>query len=178
MNLGQWQSESLPPWHGVSIPLQPILPTIRRVPCHVADIVMLRTSRGSPRIVVGGLLAVVCLETLTGVVYPMPIPCHFEHSYAVEVYPSWVLYRVKSMFLESPHVSRATVCSVKEGGNFTKSKSVIMALTSRPAQVSWIFWWLNVFVCRKVFPRPRMYILIKRVLFYTQCWMLWTTRLH
>ena len=44
---------------------------------------------------------------------------------------SWVLYRVKSMVLELPRVSRATVRSLREGGNFTYSKSFIMALNSR-----------------------------------------------
>ena len=29
---------------------------------------------------------VVCLDTLTWVVYPVSVPCHLNHSYAVEVY--------------------------------------------------------------------------------------------
>ena len=78
-----------------------------------------------------GLFAVVCLETLTWVVYPMPIPCQLDHSYVVEVYTTWVLYHVKSMVLESTRVSCATARSLREGGNFTDSKSFIMVLHSR-----------------------------------------------
>ena len=77
----------------------------------------------------GGALAAVCLETLTWAVYHVPIPCQLDHSYAVEVYTLWVLYRVKSMVLDLACVSRATACSLRDGGNFTKS--FIVALHSR-----------------------------------------------
>ena len=55
---------------------------------------------------------------------------HLDHSYAVEVYNSWVLCRVKSTLLASAHVACATARSLREGGNFT-TKSFIMALHSR-----------------------------------------------
>ena len=64
-----------------------------------------------------------CLETLTWVVYQVPIPCHLDHSYAVEVYTSWVLCRVKSTLRASAHVACATARSLRKGG--------IMALHSR-----------------------------------------------
>ena len=32
----QWELERLPPWHGVSVPLQPTFPLMRSVPRHVA----------------------------------------------------------------------------------------------------------------------------------------------
>ena len=32
----RWDLECLSPWHGVSIPLQPLLPVLKSVPCHVA----------------------------------------------------------------------------------------------------------------------------------------------
>ena len=60
----------------------------------------------------------------------MPILCQLDHSYAVEVYTWWVLYRVKSMILDSPRVSCATACTLRDGGNFTDSRSFIMALSS------------------------------------------------
>ena len=44
-----------------------------------------------------GAFGVICVDTLTWEVYPVPIPCQLDYSYAVEVYTSWVLYRVKSM---------------------------------------------------------------------------------
>ena len=72
-----------------------------------------------------------CLETLTWVVYPVPTPCHLDHSYAVEMYTSWVLCRVKNTLLASAHVACATARSLRDSGNFTNSKSFIMALHSR-----------------------------------------------
>ena len=78
-----------------------------------------------------GAFAFVCLETLTCVVHPVPIPCHLDHSYEVEVYTSWVLCRVNSALLTSAHAACATACNLREGGNFTDSKSFIMALRSR-----------------------------------------------
>ena len=47
----------------------------------------------------GGAFAVVCLDILTWVVYPVSVPCHLHHSYAVEVYISWVLCRVGTLYL-------------------------------------------------------------------------------
>ena len=124
----QWHLEGLSPWHGVPIPLLPIFPRIRLVRRHlgfVTDSSCFLLHR------CGGLFAVVCLETLTWVVYPMPIPCQLDHSYAVEVYTSWVLYRVKSMVLEWARVSCATAHSLRERGNFTSCKLFIMALHCR-----------------------------------------------
>ena len=72
-----------------------------------------------------------CLESLTWTVYPVPIPCHLGHSYAVDVYTSWVLFHVKSGNWDSPRISCAIVRSLREGGYFTDSKSFIMALRSR-----------------------------------------------
>ena len=73
----------------------------------------------------------VCLETLTWAVHRVLIPCQLDYSSAVEVYTSWVLYSVKSMILALASVSCAIARSLKEGGNFTDSKSFIMALHSR-----------------------------------------------
>ena len=124
----QWELERLPPWRGVSVPLQPTFPVLRCVPRHVAFV-----TDGScfPSHCCGGAFAVVCLETLTWVVYPVTIPCHLDHSYAVEVYTSWVLCRVKSTLLTLAHVACATAGSLGEGGNFTDTKSFIMALHNR-----------------------------------------------
>ena len=44
--------ERLSPWHGVSIPLQPVLPFLKSVPRHVAFVT---DGHGSPLIVVGVL---------------------------------------------------------------------------------------------------------------------------
>ena len=68
---------------------------------------------------------------LTWVMYPVPIPCHLDHSYAVEVYTSWVLCRVTSPLLASVHVACAPARSLRKGGNFTDSKSFIMAIHGR-----------------------------------------------
>ena len=86
----QWDLERLSPWLGVSIPLQPVLPVLKSVPQHVAFV----TDDGSwfPSHLCGGAFAVVCLETHTWVVYPVSVPCHLDHSYAVEVYKFWILY--------------------------------------------------------------------------------------
>ena len=69
-------------WHGVCIELLPVFPTIRSVPRHVAFI-----TDGSwfPSDGCGGAFVVVCLETLTWVVYHVPIPCQLDHSFAIEV---------------------------------------------------------------------------------------------
>ena len=75
--------------------------------------------------------AVVCLETLTWVVYHVSVPCHLDHSYAVEVYTSWMLCRVKRVMLASTHVACATAHSLRGVGNFTDSKSFIFVLRSR-----------------------------------------------
>ena len=112
----------------MSVPLQPTFPVLQSVPRHVAFVT--DGSRFPPHRCEGAF-AVVCLETLTWVVYPMPIPCHLDHSYAVEVYTSWQLCRVKSALLTSAHVACATARSLPEGLNFTDSKSFIMALHSR-----------------------------------------------
>ena len=115
----QWELERLPPWHSVSVLLQPTFRVLRSIPRHVAFV-----TDGSwfP----SHHFAVVCLETLTWVV-----TCHLDHSYAVEVHTSWVLCRVKSTLLASTHVACATSCNLREGGNFIYSKSFIMALHSR-----------------------------------------------
>ena len=81
----QWELERLPPWHGVSVPLQPTFSIIRSVPRHVAFVTD-GSWFSSHRC--GCAFAVVCLETLTWVVYPVPIPCHQDRSYVVEVYTS------------------------------------------------------------------------------------------
>ena len=83
-----------------------------------------------------GDFAVVCLDTLTWVVYPVVVPCHLDHSYAVEVYTSWVLCRVKHTLLASGTVAYATARSLREGGSFTDSRSYIQALNScRPEEL-------------------------------------------
>ena len=112
----------------MSVPLHPTFRILQFVPRHVA---FMTDGSWFPSHRCGGAFAVVCLETLTWVVYPVPIPCHRDHSYAVEVYTSSVLYRVKSALLTSAHVACATARSLREGGNFTDSKSFIMALGSR-----------------------------------------------
>ena len=73
----------------------------------------------------------VCLETLTWVVYPVSVPCHVDHSYTVEVYTSWILRRMKHARLAPTHVACATACRFRKGGNFTDSKSFILAIRSR-----------------------------------------------
>ena len=65
----------------------------------------------------------VCLDTLTWVVYPVFVPCHLDHSYAVEVYTSWVLCQVKHTLLASDSEACATARSPREGGGFIDSKS-------------------------------------------------------
>ena len=72
----------------------------------------------------------VCLGTFSNI-YPVVVPCHLDHSYAVEVYTSWILFHVKRAIWEPPCISCATACSPREGGNFTNSMSFIMALRSR-----------------------------------------------
>ena len=110
--------------HETSVPLQVTFPNPRHVP-FVTD--------GSwfPSHCCGGAFAVVCRETLTWVVYPIPIPCHLDHSNAVEVYTSWVQCPVKNTLLTSAHVACATARSLREGGNFTDSKSFITVLHGR-----------------------------------------------
>ena len=115
----KWELECLPPWPGVSFPLQPTFPALRSVPRHVAFVI---DGSWFPSHRCGGAFAVVCQETLTWVVYPVPIPCHLDHSYAVEVYTSWVLYRVRSTLLASAQVARATACNLREGRSFTDYK--------------------------------------------------------
>ena len=124
----QWDLERLSPWHGVSIPLQPVLPVLNSVPRHVAFV-----THGSwfPSHHCGGAFALVRLETLTWVVYPVSVPCHLDHSYGVEVYTSWILCRVKRAMLASTHVACATAQCLREGGSFMHSKSFILALRSR-----------------------------------------------
>ena len=51
--------------------------------------------------------------TLTWVMYPVPIPCQLDHSYAMEVYISWALFRIKVALIESHNVSFATVRSLR-----------------------------------------------------------------
>ena len=79
---------------------------------------------GSPHIVAEGLLLWCAWTPL----YHVPIPCHPDHSSAVEVFTSWFLFRVKSAIGGSPRVSCAFVRSLREGRNFKHSKSFIMAL--------------------------------------------------
>ena len=124
----QWGLENLSPWHGVSVPLQPDLPILRPVPRHCAFV-----TDGSwfPSHCCGGAFAVVCLDTLTWVVYPVSVPCHLDHSYAMEVYTSWVLCQVKHTLLASGSVACATARSLREGGSFIDSKSYIQTLCSR-----------------------------------------------
>ena len=76
-----------------------------------------------------------CLETLMWVVYLVSIPCHLDHSYAAEVYTSWILCRVKRAMLASTHVACATTHSLRESSDFTDSKSFILALRSRRPEV-------------------------------------------
>ena len=127
----QWDRKRLSPWHGVSIPLQPVFPVLKSVPRHVTFV-----THGFwfPSHRCGGAFAVVCLETLTWVVHPVSVPCHLDHSYVVEVYASWILCRVKHVMLASTHVACTTPHSLREGGNFTDSKSFILALRSRHPQ--------------------------------------------
>ena len=83
-----WGLENLSPWHGVSVPLQPDLPVLRSVPRRCACVT---DGLWFPSHCCGGAFAVDCLDTLTWVVYSVSVPCHLDHSYAVEVYTSWVL---------------------------------------------------------------------------------------
>ena len=124
----QWDLRRLCPWHGLFIPLQPLLLVLKSGPQHVPFV-----TDGSwfPSHRCRGAFAVVCLETLTWVVYPVSMPCHVDHSYTVEVSTSWILCRVKCAMLASTHVACATAHSLREGGNFTDSKSFILALRSR-----------------------------------------------
>ena len=110
------------------MPLQPDLPVLRSVPSNCAFV-----TDGSwfPSHRCGGAFAVVCLDTLTWVVYPVPIPFHLDHSYAVEVYTSWVLCRARHALLASGATVCATTRSLREGGSFTDSRSYIQALSSR-----------------------------------------------
>ena len=73
----------------------------------------------------------VCLDTLTWVVYPVFVPCHLDHSFAVEVYTPCVLCQVKHTLLASGSEPCATAHSPGEGGGFVDSKSFIQALCSR-----------------------------------------------
>ena len=83
----------------------------------------------------GGAITVVCLDTLTWVVYPVSIFCHLHHSYPVEVYTSWVLCHVKHAFLVSGTAAYATARSLREGGSCTDSRSYIQGLSScRPEE--------------------------------------------
>ena len=124
----QWGLENLPPWHGVSVPLQLDLLVLWSVLQHCAFV-----TDGSwfPSHCCGGAFAVVCLDTLTWAVYPVSVPCHLDHSYAVEVYTSWVLCRVKHALLTSGSVAYATARSLQEGVSFTDSRSYIQALSGR-----------------------------------------------
>ena len=129
----QWGLEGLPPWHGVSVPLQPDLPVLRSVPHNCAFV-----TDGSwfPSHYCGGAFAVVCLDTLTWVIYPVSIPCHLDHSYTVEVYTSWVHCRARHTLLASGTAACATARSLREGGSFPDSWSYIQALGSRrPAEL-------------------------------------------
>ena len=84
----------------------------------------------------GGALAVVCLDTLTWVIYPVSVPFNLDDSYAVEVYTSWLLCRVRHTLLASGTAACATARSLREGRSFTDSRSYIQALSSsRPAQL-------------------------------------------
>ena len=120
--------ESLPPWHGVSVPLRSDLPVLRSVPQHCAFV-----TDGSwfPSHCCGGAFVVVCLDTLTWVVCPVSVPCHLDHSYAMEVYISWVLCQIKHALLASSSVGYATAHSLREGGNFIDSRSYVQALCRR-----------------------------------------------
>ena len=62
-------------------------------------------------------------------VYPVSVPCHLDHSYAV--YTSWVLCHVKHALLASGTAACATARSLREGESFTDSRSYIQALSSR-----------------------------------------------
>ena len=124
----QWGLESLPPWHGVSVPLQPDLPVLRCVPHNCA---LVTDGSWFPSHCCGGAFAVVCLDTLTWVVYPVSVPCHVDHSYAVEVYTSRVLCRVRHTLLALGVAACATTRGLREGGSFTGSRSYIQALSSR-----------------------------------------------
>ena len=129
----QWGLESLPPRHGVSVPLQPDLPVLRSVPHNCAFVT---DGPWFPSHCCGGAFAVVCLDTLTWVVYPVSVPCHLAHSYAVEVYTPWVLCRVRHTLLASGTAACATARSLRKGGSFTDSGSYIQALSSRrPAEL-------------------------------------------
>ena len=61
----------------------------------------------------------------------LSVPCHLDHSYAVEVYTAWVLCQGNHTLLASGSVACATARSLREGGIFTDSKSFIQALCSR-----------------------------------------------
>ena len=71
----QWGLENLSPWHRVSVPLQPDLPVLRSVPRHCAFV-----TEGS----------CICSHCC-GDAFVVGCLCHVDHSYAVEVYTSWVL---------------------------------------------------------------------------------------
>ena len=64
--------------------------------------------------------------------YPVPISCHLDHSYAVEVYTSWVMCRVRSMLLAFPHIACVTTRSLREGGDFIASRPFIIAVHRPP----------------------------------------------
>ena len=111
----------------MSIPLRPEFPVVGPVPVNVAFV-----ADGSwfPLHCCGGTFAVVCVDTVTWRVYPVSIPCQLDHSYAVEVYTSWVLYRLKHQLLTSKQVAYATAQCLRAGGTFTDSQSFIQALQS------------------------------------------------
>ena len=129
-----WQRDLkvLPPWHGVLMPLQPDLPVLRSVPRNCA---LVTDGSWFPSHCCAGAFAVVCLDTLTRVVYPVFVPCHLHHSYGVEVYTLLVLCRVRHTLLASRAIACATARSLWEGGSVTHSWSYIQAPSSRrPAE--------------------------------------------
>ena len=74
----------------------------------------------------------VCLDPLTCTVSPVPILCHQDHSYAVEVYMSWPLFHVKVAMPYVSHPAFLVLLSVicgKEGVSHTRS---LASRLSRP----------------------------------------------
>ena len=110
------------------MPLQPDLPVMRSAPHNCAFV-----TDGScfPCYYCGGAFAVVCLDALTWVAYPVSIPCHLDHSYAAEVYTSWVFCCARHTLLALGTAACATARSLREVGSFADSRSYIQALSTR-----------------------------------------------
>ena len=133
----QWGLESFPPWHGVPVPLQPDLPVLRSVLRHCAFVT---DDWWFSSHCCGCAFAVVCLNTLSWVVCPVFVPCHLDHSYALEVYTSWVLCQIKRALLPSGSVARATARSLPEGGNL-QTPGLTYKRCSAAARKNWAQGW-------------------------------------